>query len=98
MKKLIHIFFFIFIFGAFGSNANAETKKDCSQYSTKNFADLTKYMRCKKGLKQLEGGFFDKLTLRGKKKEQLDPNIPCTDYSSKTFTGLLKKVKCKMAD
>ena len=64
--------------------------RNCSQYSTKTFAGLVEYKRCKNGLKQTEKKSW-------KKTKAFDPNRPCNEYSTKTFTGLAAKIKCKRA-
>ena len=64
--------------------------RDCSQYSTKTWAGLAKYKRCKSGSKQLEKKSW-------KKTKEFDPNKPCDEYNTKTFTGLAAKMKCKRA-
>ena len=64
--------------------------KDCSQYSTKTWAGLAKYKRCKNGLKPMEMKSW-------KKTKTFDPNKACNEYSTKTFTGLAAKMKCKRA-
>ena len=72
--------------------------KDCSQYSTKTFAGLADYKRCKSGLEPSEKeGIFKSLSWKGKKKKEFDPNKSCDEYSTKTFTGLAAKIKCKRA-
>jgi len=72
--------------------------KDCSQYSTKTFAGLAKYKKCKSGLDpEEEKSIFQSLKLKGKKEKEFDPNKPCHEYSTKTFTGLAMKMKCKKA-
>ena len=62
--------------------------RDCSQYSTKTFAGLAKYKKCKSGLKLTEKKSWIKT-------KAFDPNRPCNEYSTKTFTGLAAKIKCK---
>ena len=64
--------------------------RDCSQYSTDNWAGLTKYKRCKSGLESSEKKSW-------KKTKNFDPDKPCDEYSTKTFTGLAAKIKCKRA-
>ena len=64
--------------------------RDCSQYSTKTWAGLAKYKRCKNGLKPMEMKSW-------KKTKTFDPNKACNEYSTKTFTGLAAKMKCKRA-
>ena len=90
MIKVIYIIIFL-TFGSFaGTLAYAETKPDCSQYSTKTFAGLAKYKKCKSGLKLTEKKSWIKT-------KAFDPNRPCNEYSTKTFTGLAAKMKCKRA-
>ena len=64
--------------------------RDCSQYSTKTWAGLSKYKKCKSGLEISEKKSW-------KKTKKFDPNIPCNEYSTKTFAGLSAKIKCKRA-
>ena len=73
--------------------------RDCAQYSTKTFADLVEYRRCKSGLEPSgeKESIFKSLKWKGKKTKKFDPNKPCDEYSTKTFTGLAAKIKCKRA-
>ena len=73
--------------------------RDCSQYSTKTFAGLVGYKRCKSGLEPAgeKESFFESLKWKDKKTTKFDPNKPCDEYSTKTFTGLAAKMKCKRA-
>jgi len=72
--------------------------KDCSQYSTKTFAGLAEYKRCKSGLEPSEKeSIFKSLKWKRKRNKEFDPNKPCDEYSTKTFTGLAAKTKCKRA-
>ena len=104
MKIFIYLAFITSIVLSLNKIANAETaiaikifgEKDCSQFSTKNFAGLADYLRCKKGLESSDRNFFKSLKLKDKKKE-FDVNKPCDEYSTKTFTGLANKIKCKRA-
>ena len=72
--------------------------RDCSQYSTKTFAGLVEYKRCKNDLQQSEKkSIFKSLKWKEKGNKEFDPNKPCDEYSTKTFTGLAAKIKCKRA-
>ena len=77
----------------------AEKKKECSHYTTKNFAGLSDYLRCKKGLPPLEKSFLKDLQWskekQSKRKKIYQPGTPCNEYSTKTFAGLFAKMKCK---
>ena len=59
MTKIINIIFLLTLITFINPEAIAETKRDCSQYSTKTFAGLAKKMRCKKGLEPRKKSFFD---------------------------------------
>ena len=91
LNFIIILFSLTFIF----SNISFAETKDCSQYSTKTFAGLNDYLRCKKGLKPLEKNIFKSLKWKKKQSAELDPSIPCDEYSTKTMSGLAKKLKCK---
>ena len=106
MKKIIYIILFLFISSSMTEKTLAESElakkiwgdRDCSQYSTKTFAGLSKYKKCKDGLDpEQEESFFQSLKWKGKKNEEFDFNKPCDEYSTKTFSGLAKKMKCKRA-
>ena len=72
--------------------------KDCSQYSTKTFAGLVEYKRCKSGLEPSEKeSIFKSLKWKEKGNKEFDSNKPCDEYSTKTFTSLAAKIKCKRA-
>ena len=49
MKKIINTIIFLSIMFFFNPNALAETKKDCSQYSTKTLTGLMDRMKCNRG-------------------------------------------------
>ena len=100
MIKVIYIIIFL-TFGSFaGTLAYAETKPDCSQYSTKTFAGLSDKIRCKKGLAPRENvfGFFK---VKSKKTDSATGNTiveekkNCDEYTTKTFAGLFAKMTCK---
>tara|TARA_Y100000590_G_scaffold319714_1_gene361796 strand:- start:1319 stop:1636 length:318 start_codon:yes stop_codon:yes gene_type:complete len=99
--KFHNIIILLFLF-TFANNINAEeTKRDCSQYSTKTFSGLTQKMRCKKGLPPLKKSFFKSLEYNEwketwkKKNNYYVPGKPCNEYSTKTLAGLRAKIKCK---
>ena len=72
--------------------------RDCSQYSTKTFAGLAEYKRCKSGLEpSKKKSIFKTLKWKENRNKEFDPNKPCDEYSTKTFTGLAAKTKCKRA-
>ena len=81
----------------FNLNVSAETKLDCSQYSTKTLSGLTDKIRCKKGLPPLKKNFYKSLKIkRNDSNEEIDKKkLACHEYSTKTFTGLIAKIKCK---
>ncbi len=90
------LLFFLIIFTLMSLNSFAETKKDCSQYSTKNFASLADYLRCKKGLPPLKKSFLKDIEWSKDKKEKTyQPGKPCDEYSTKNFASLFAKLKCK---
>ena len=95
MKKIIYIIFFISATLSISKISFAESQ-DCSQYSTKTFSGLSKYMRCKKGLPPKKN-FFESLKIKKTNpdeaagKEKLD----CNEYSTKTLVGLMRKIRCK---
>jgi len=104
MKIFIYATFIISIILSLNNITYAETtiakkifgEEDCSQFSTKTFAGLADYVRCKRGLEKSDSNFFKSLKLKNKK-QKFDPNKPCEEYSTKTFTGLSNKMKCKRA-
>ena len=95
MKKILYIIFFISTALLINEISFAESK-DCSQYSTKTFAGLSDYVRCKKGLPPKKN-FFESLKIKKKNtdvstsKEKLD----CNEYSTKTLVELMRKIRCK---
>ena len=96
MKKFNLIIFFSIIIG-FNNSTLAETKEDCSKYSTKTFAGLSDHMRCKKGLPPIEkkDGIFSSLNIFKPKKVNVETEVKdCSEYSAKTIVGLFGKVKC----
>ena len=95
MKLLIFILTITFLF-MFKTNAFAETKRDCSMYSTKTFSGLSNKMRCKKGLPERES-FFGKLKLKKNTSGEsfFEKKKSCDEYTTKTITGLIGKLKCK---
>ena len=61
MIKIFNILFLFTIIAFVNSDAIAETKRDCSQYSTKTLVGLSEKMRCKKGLPPLKKNFLDSI-------------------------------------
>ena len=80
----------------FNFDSIAETKRDCSQYSTKTLLGLSQKMRCKKGLPPLKKNFLKSLEWKKNRfKPTYIPGKPCDEYSTKTMVGLSAKIKCK---
>ena len=94
MIKIFNILFLYTVITFLNSDAIAETKRDCSQYSTKTFVGLSQKIRCKKGLPPLEKNFLKSLEWK-KKKPTYVPGKPCNEYSTKTLVGLSAKIRCK---
>ena len=98
MMKAFNIIFLLFIFTFINSHASSETKRDCSQYSTKTLAGLSQKMRCKKGLPPLKKNFLKSIEWKSLKKNSKPtyiPEKPCDEYSTKTLVDLSAKMKCK---
>jgi hypothetical protein len=103
MIKIIKIIVLISILSSTSSITSAETKNDCSQYSTKTFTGLAAKMRCKKGLPPLEKkkkGFFSGVNLfKPKDPKEVKAKNPCTEHSSyvktKTLKDVFKKLTCE---
>ena len=96
MIKIFNILFLFTIIAFVNSDAIAETKRDCSQYSTKTFVGLSQKMRCKKGLPPLEKNFLKSLEWKkNRSKPTYVEGKPCNEYSTKTLVSLLAKMKCK---
>jgi|TARA_B110000438_G_C15515450_1_gene521792 hypothetical protein len=93
MTKNLYVAFFLGIIMVLSFNATAETKKDCSQYSSKTFAGLADKMRCKKGLEPTKN-IFKSISLRKKTSE---PKVKkaCNEHTTKTIAGLIGKLKCR---
>ena len=100
MIKISNIILFIFVISFFEQRAFAETRKDCSQYSTKTWVGLTAKLRCKKGLPPVEKNFLESFEWKNIKSKKISnptyiPGKPCNEYSTKTLVGLMAKMKCK---
>ena len=93
MIKNICIIFFLGILAFLTTNVYAETKKDCSQYSTKTLAGLSDKMRCKRGLEPIKN-VFKSMSLR---KDNTETKIKkeCHEHTTKTIAGLIGKMRCK---
>jgi len=100
MIKFINIIIFLILSSFVGKFSYADSKPNCSQYSTKTFAGLSAKMRCKRGLPPRES-FFDFFKMGNKKADQNTSNAvvekkkSCDEYSTKTFAGLIGKIRCK---
>ena len=102
MIKIFYIISFLMICTFSYTNSFAETKPDCSKYSTKTYLGLLDKMRCKKGLPVEE-------RIKPKKFSDLNPFksrdesgkiiqkkvIPCHELSTKNFVDLIAKLKCE---
>ena len=102
MIKISYIITFLVVLSFFNTNTFAETKLDCSKYSTKTYLGLLDKMRCKKGLPVKE-------RIKPKKFSDLNPFkpreksgkitqkkvIPCHELSTKNFVDLIAKLKCE---
>ena len=102
MIKIFYIISFLMIFTFFYTNSFAETKPDCSKYSTKTYLGLLDKIRCKKGLPVEERikpkKFGDLNPLRSKNKSgeiSQKKIIPCHELSTKNFVDLIAKLKCE---
>ena len=101
MRKFIYIYFFGIFFLIFNSNSFANSKVDCSQYSTKTIVGVIDKMNCKRGVKVKD-------RVKIKKFSDLNPFKPkdksgkivekkkkvCGEHSTKNLAGLFKKLKC----
>jgi len=100
--KISNIIFFLMFMLFFNSECLAETKNDCSQYSSKTLTGLMDKMKCKRGEyvpeRKKATNIFD---LSPFKPRDEDGNIiektklKCGEHSSKTLTGLAAKLMCK---
>ena len=102
MIKIFYIMTFWMIFTFSNTNSFAETKPDCSKYSTKTYLGLLDNIRCKKGLPVKE-------RIKPKKFSDLNPFKPrdesgkiiqkkvisCHELSTKNFIDLIAKLKCE---
>ena len=102
MIKIFYIITFLTIFTFFNTNSFAETKPDCSKYSTKTYLGLLDKIRCKKGLpvkeriKPKKFGDLNPLNLKDKSgKIILKEAIPCHELTTKNFVDLIAKLKCE---
>jgi len=103
MNKFFYIIAFILFVSIFNTKSIAETKRDCSMYSTKNFVGLIDKINCKRGKTVKKRNkikkFSDLNPLKTKNDEiKTDINVTqadCDTYTSKTLVGLVRKIKCK---
>tara|TARA_B110000196_G_C20589881_1_gene405831 strand:+ start:100 stop:402 length:303 start_codon:yes stop_codon:yes gene_type:complete len=96
MSKTINLIIFLTSITFINTGVSAETKKDCSQYSTKTLTGLSDKMRCKRGLAPRKNNFLKSLDWKkNKSKPSFDPNKSCDEYSTKNLVGLVNKIKCK---
>tara|TARA_B110000014_G_C19961295_1_gene497522 strand:+ start:185 stop:505 length:321 start_codon:yes stop_codon:yes gene_type:complete len=99
---LIKTVIFLITLTFFSFNATAETKLDCSMYSTKTFTGLLDKMKCKKGIKPEErkkSGTFSELNPF--QPRDADGNIipkkvkSCEELTTKNFKDMVAKFKCE---
>ena len=102
MIKIFCMIAFCLIFTLFNKNSFAETKPDCSKYSTKTYLGLLDKIRCNKGLpveertKPKKFGDLNPLNLKDKSgKIILKEAIPCHELTTKNFVDLIAKLKCE---
>ena len=102
MIKIFYITTFLIIFTFFNTNSFAETKPDCSKYSTKTYLGLLDKIRCKKGLPVEERikpkKFSDLNPFRSRdESRKIIPKkiIPCHELSTKNLVVLIGKLKCE---
>ena len=101
MIRFIYIYFFCFFLIVTNSNSFAESKPDCSQYSTKTIVGVIDKMNCKRGTKVKD-------RKKIKKFGDLNPFKPkdksgkivekkkkvCGEHSTKNLVGLMRKLRC----
>ena len=97
----IKIIIFVLVAMSLSNNSFAETKEDCSQYSTKTWTGVMDKLKCKKGEPVSERKkpkkFSDLNPFKPKNSKKESKVITnCDDYSTKNLVGLLKKIKCKI--
>ncbi len=108
MIKILNIIIFLIVITFINSNTVAETKPDCSQYSTKTYLGLLDNIRCKKGLpvevRKKPKKFSDLNPLKPKDESGKvieNDKLTCHEYSTKTYTstktltGLITKLRCE---
>jgi len=101
MLKIIYVYFILIFFTLLSSHTLAESKIDCTQYSTKTITGVIDKIKCKRGVKVKE-------RKKIKKFGDLNPFKPkdksgkivekkkklCGEHSTKNFVGLVRKLKC----
>ena len=80
MKIFTTTILFTFII-FYNSNAIAETKRDCSMYSSKTHVGMLEKRRCKKGLHESNA--------------IAETKRDCSMYSNKTHVGMVELWRCK---
>ncbi len=92
MISSFKLLFLVISFTLLNSISFAEKKKECSHYTTKNFAGLSDYLRCKKGLPPLEKSFLKDLQWSKEKQSKRKRNFIDPFTGTATFkqfnTGL----------
>ena len=102
MIKFFCMIAFLMIFTFFNNKSFAETKPDCSKYSTKTYLGLLDKIRCKKGLpvedrtKPKKFGDLNPFKPRDESGKIIQKKvIPCHELSTKNFVDLIAKLKCE---
>ena len=104
MIKILNVIIFVIVVTLFNYNSNAiaEEKPDCSQYSTKTFAGLQNKINCKKGkpvrFNEKTKGLADLNPFKPKDefgKVIEKKKLSCGEHSTKTIVGLYDILKCK---
>ena len=102
MIKISYIITFFVVLTFFNTNTFAETKLDCTKYSTKTYLGLLDKMRCKKGLpvkERIKPKKFSDLNpfkARDESGKIIQKKVkPCNELTTKNFVDLIAKLKCE---
>ena len=93
MTIIFKIMIFLSFLFAFNLPLSAETKRDCSMYSTKTLAGLSDKIRCKKGLAPGKN-FLKKFTFK-QDDDTKKAKKSCDEHTTKTVAGLIGILKCR---
>ncbi len=103
MKTTTYTILFLFTLAFNSTSALAESKKDCSKFSTKTYVGLLNKMKCKKGLPTKEykrakkWGDINPFKLKDKDTGEIivKKKKECNEYTTKTIAGVIGKLKCR---